>query len=1509
MATKTFFTNRVTVRAKNVTQNTPRDGGGERHLLMRSADGFIYWSYLRFSFDWTGVLKITKAELVLTTKDRDSHVGTPRAPSRVKATRLAAAFSDPNDSAAEGVFIVGSYPSSALDAARVGYGNVGHLNEAVGRINITRFLEAEAPASVKRRDGGPGLANTHHGLLLQHSPNSTYPSTRAIAASDKHVDAAARPYIELTYEAAPDEGFVVQTGPAVSIVDLDGRSFEGTYTPGVVGDTIQWVELELYKEAGATPVWTYASAASPSDKETNTFTVPMTLVGSSGSRHQVFSGQGYEWRVRLRNQKGEITAWTGKLNVTLVTEDPSLSTLRPVSGVSLATLNAVLFGATYSDPNNNAILSYQLQLRSATLPTDPSWDADLLWDSTEVAPTASELSRKVIRRAYGGPGLGAGNYSWRIRATDVRGGVSGWLYGDFTLTVGWEPNPGETEFLTGYGRRKNRARILIRAINHRVQRLTMVGATSGTWKARFDGVETPNTINYNTPNTGLQTRLEELSNIAPGDIVVTKAGNVWEVTFAGAWAGRNVPLIEWVNTELLLPAAARVQVESNRSPGVPIAIIEDAANMGVSEMYNSGGEFFFSIPATHPQIAVIEPYQVYWALEHYRGEGWKELNGGLIVDFDSTPDDAIFYGIDWLAMLDRMVDERFNPTTSPDAAAVLYPAVGSGSKYVNKTIKQIVTDQLQRAINGPNSPLRFFTLGNIDDMNETVTIFSTFKQRGPFIAGLIESHKAGTGKRTRLRVRKAVTGTYSFEVVDNPGKDRDNIRVEYGGLAQSFRVIPFGDFATRVHGIGRAFNQLKVEHFISDAPVPAGRETDYLESRYGRWPIANIWQDITDLNDLKRRVRQLSRSTAKVGKHLALALRVHALSPKDGWDVCDSLLIDIDRGIVDTAAMGSGYWTIWGWTWVLKPTGEEQLTLSIKPREDAEAADLDLIASVPINSNRPGWQIEDRDPVATDEADTFVNALTGVIYQHDTASGSWVDRTAELAASPVILRDGGLTIERFPSTVRPVRPVAVLPALPNLNYVTGDLVALLSNGSTVYRALANDTWTAAIDGGLIIPGTLPPGGLDSLSPKAPTALTMATVFSSGPGGDPEMGLQVTLTQPTLNTDDTPLTDLLATYVEVTDDILNPTDPDVDWAPAWTRPLMASIPASHTSTVLMGVRGVTRYWARARSVDTSGNLSVYSAVVESTTTADPVAPGMPQGIALVSGYKGVGVRWLGSDARDLMFNEVRYAPDLAGVPDTTDWTLLRSRANVLFIANLALALDGEGNAVAKTYWVQVRAVDHSGNVVTSAVDSTAVNFLTSPEAGWTTAQSASALPIGQADIAANSITTNLIATEGLDAAVIRSGYLKVGTTDAFADGLEVWNGGVRVVKVDEDGIYIGNVTVGLPFVADAGGVQVDDFSSIDYIHLTNAGLTIYQAGVAQTAVTPSGINASAINFGSLPGAHNVLRNSSFELAAFVTAAAVQDFTTIAQFQAQDTGVHANVGTAYTGDKVFMSSTAY
>lgn len=79
------------------------------------------------------------------------------------------------------------------------------------------------------------------------------------------------------------------------------------------------------------------------------------------------------------------------------------------------------------------------------------------------------------------------------------------------------------------------------AVTNEVQTLTVTGApTGGTFTITFSG-QTTGAIAYNATAAVVQTALEALSNVNPGDIVVTgNAGGPWTLTYGGQYLGENV---------------------------------------------------------------------------------------------------------------------------------------------------------------------------------------------------------------------------------------------------------------------------------------------------------------------------------------------------------------------------------------------------------------------------------------------------------------------------------------------------------------------------------------------------------------------------------------------------------------------------------------------------------------------------------------------------------------------------------------------------------------------------------------------------------------------------------------------------------------------------------------------------------------------------------------------------------------------------------------------------------
>jgi hypothetical protein len=82
------------------------------------------------------------------------------------------------------------------------------------------------------------------------------------------------------------------------------------------------------------------------------------------------------------------------------------------------------------------------------------------------------------------------------------------------------------------------------AVSNEVQTLTVTGGpTGGTFTITFDG-QTTAAIAYNATSSVVQTALEGLSNVNPGDITVTgNAGGPWTLTFGGQYLGENAATV------------------------------------------------------------------------------------------------------------------------------------------------------------------------------------------------------------------------------------------------------------------------------------------------------------------------------------------------------------------------------------------------------------------------------------------------------------------------------------------------------------------------------------------------------------------------------------------------------------------------------------------------------------------------------------------------------------------------------------------------------------------------------------------------------------------------------------------------------------------------------------------------------------------------------------------------------------------------------------------------------
>jgi hypothetical protein len=230
-----------------------------------------------------------------------------------------------------------------------------------------------------------------------------------------------------------------------------------------------------------------------------------------------------------------------------------------------------------------------------------------------------------------------------------------------------------------------------------------------------------------------------------------------------------------------------------------------------------------------------------------------------------------------------------------------------------------------------------------------------------------------------------------------------------------------------------------------------------------------------------------------------------------------------------------------------------------------------------------------------------------------------------------------------------------------------------------------------------------------------------------------------------------------------------------------------------------------------------------------------------------------------------------------VPDTEAWDRLTTASNWAVITELE-AGSTDGVTPPTTYFVQVRAVDRSGNVVTSAIDSTATNATLDPEAGWsndgTNEEYISAAPVllsGATDVAYGTILTDHITASGLDAGVIKAGTISVGGVQNIPDFFIVYDvEGNEIGRWDQNGLVIVDPDTFPPSPGSPTAKAVRVMDGVMSFSLTyNPFDSADPETQWTTAISGDGIVADAILLGTAPGGHNAIPNASFELAIFAS----------------------------------------
>lgn len=1024
-------TKQIAANSVNVSRSDSKGAGTINVAKIGKWGSFIYRAYIDFAISastWSDVGTIVKAELALTTSD---NFGSTSDHPRVVVRRLAQAFTEGSGTS----FTSGSYRNpTEYNTPAFAKEPMATAVDDVTLIDITGIVKSWAPTSIP---GGRG--QSVFGVSVKGTSDA---NEQFEFHTDEATTSAFRPYILLTYEYGKTVPDTPTTGlspdGAVASIDAFEADFSDTLRPT---DLLGASEVQVYLASGiksgdadtddtidvtahgfvpGQEVWflsltggTGLSLATRyyvrSVVNANSFKVSTTPGGANvnitndysaltvarpiWTRQQVASdaerlaghsmvlptdfhpvvGTSYKWRIRQKDNElpaGVWSGWSALVTFSVTNTDPDApSNLSPDAGAGaddLETLNGVVFRGDFTDADvGDTLLAYQLQLSDLSSPSDPNWDdpSQLMWDSGKQYVLAGGTG---FEAPYGGHDLTQGTWYWRARVWDNNGGLSDWSYASIVLLNDFDAEPGSQTSIQIDPKAPWRIRIREMKFNSIA---TITGAITGNattnlfTSAKNHGLTAGRKVRFSaiTGGTGLftdRTYWVIASGLAAKTFRLSEEKDGTQVDFS-----TNV-------------TAATLTAVTTRGPGNTIAIIENAKSVGASIVYNSPGEAHFTLPIDHPSVAVIEPRQVHYGIDFYTGDGWRETFAGLVWDIDATEREVVYPCLDYLALFDTIYDNRYYPS-DPDRASSK-----GGSKYVNATISSIVSDQLNRAIRKANSPVGFIALGAIDAMAQRVTLWSTMQPTLSFVGGLIDSAREGSGRKTRISVKRTGSSSYSVVVESNPGVTRDNLRLRYGELVNGYRVIVFGDdWASVTHGIGRTREGTQVIYRTASAPGIDPRIWGNIEK-------AIVVDNVSDPVDLTRRLKQEAIKSGKLGQSMAIAVRTSFLKPLDGYNICDELPVQINHGAINTANFGSGYFNIWALAWEAGDDASQQNILTLLPREDTTAPAEDIVDATNISTQQE-WQVgwTPPDPL-TATARYWLDQTTGIVYFREDVDGN-----------------------------------------------------------------------------------------------------------------------------------------------------------------------------------------------------------------------------------------------------------------------------------------------------------------------------------------------------------------------------------------------------------------------------------------------------------------------------------------------------------------------------------------
>ncbi len=319
-------------------------------------------------------------------------------------------------------------------------------------------------------------------------------------------------------------------------------------------------------------------------------------------------------------------------------------------------------------------------------------------------------------------------------------------------------------------------------------------------------------------------------------------------------------------------------------PNVKLAELYDARNLGWSRYDRLAGKAFLTLPQTSQVLygSVLQGLKTHVRITRVAAAN-TEVFSGLLVDFDSTGDDAVLSFLDYTGLLGGSRCGYKTPyATVP---------IGTG----------IVSPEWLLARNATGSRLGFVTTGTIEDPLGTddatpIKTNATFgvmdQMRLQLLYDLSEMGRANTNHQVTFEISR---GTPTFNFWKNKGAATD-IPLVLNGTVTDYRYLPgWSRFKNDVATVGTTVG---------------GGATEIIKQDAASVTAIGLWQDVGTIKTIMGIVGAATEQDQQVAATARMLVRLMqtqsaiavqlvngAIEPFVGWDINDSMPVELVNGI------------------------------------------------------------------------------------------------------------------------------------------------------------------------------------------------------------------------------------------------------------------------------------------------------------------------------------------------------------------------------------------------------------------------------------------------------------------------------------------------------------------------------------------------------------------------------------------------------------------------------------